>query len=543
MGRLAYVLSGRVSIMAKLKPVGSCCCCDCYVKHNVVGCTKCLPELLCVKVEFTGGVECCQFASANSFYLCREDGYQSVNLTCGEVTLAISFDLHIVDDECCFTMNVVLDEDSVSFSKCGDNFEVGFTNQAFSLFTDDYPPVEVTGLLTVSTRSGISNNGQRGDLSLGEPPPCSLIKMNPRSEPPDLPIEDCQRPELSVASETATRTFGENFATQVANGDLESDEFCWYLSPCQCIPDEVCLTYTAYNVCDGYSTRRYKLTLTDCVYGPEVFEVDRGDPYGADEVTVTGVLTNQCEIIWRVESDAGTFETTLALTRIELNGGPPRNYVKRCDVTLGDTEVPDTDTYIEGLLDVLSISEDCLCLDPPDSLCPGACFAAKVPPVTGFTQCIPPTLYAEIISDCASEIYEMGPSTWGYSVSASVIPSDFGYPLNCQNWIAYRYYGPGNSITNLLLGSCLNTTRTFEFDTLGIFYITPDCGEDPPDESLPGNYYIYGRFVSFEGQWDFVHPVTTASCNPFQLDFVIPAPGNMSDICYCSENITIRVTL
>ena len=536
--------------MAKFKPVGNnCCCCDCFVKHNVVGCTKCLPETLCVKAEFLSGVECCQFASGQTHYLCREDGYLPVPLYCGDIGITASFQLHIVDDECCFTMTLTLGEDSVSFSKCGDNFEVGFDEQEFTLFTPDYPPVEVTGLISVAPAVGVSNNGQRGDLSLGEPPPCPLIKMNPRSDPPDLSIEDCTRPELSVASETAARTFGEDFATQIAAGNLNSDEFCWFLSPCQCVPNEVCLTYTAYNICDGYVRHRAKLQLADCVYGPETFSVDRGGIY-PDVITVTGELNTECEIIWKVESDAGEVAFTYGLTRIELNGAHPKNYIKRCDVTLDETEVPGTDAT-NGNIDMIMIDEDCYCLEDPDAECPGACFDVRMPPGAN-PDCHLAVLTGTIIQGSCefsgsaafhAATYEQPPS-----ITQGFLQPD---ETTCQLYHAYN-----TDVLGFFLDLISCTSTGYPGDPFfgdqtdatvrWTLYYPSSCvaaGGDPVPPA-PMGYRLMYEFVAncgFEQETTSgtVSP-TYASCDPFELIFEMPF--NAPCDCGCSS-FQLRITL
>lgn len=535
--------------MAKSRPVGNnCCCCDCFVKHNVVGCTKCVPEALCVKAEFTGGVDCCQYASGMSFYLCREDGYQSVGLACGDVGLTASFELHIVDGECCFTMTLSLGDESVSYSKCGDSFEVGFTDVEFTLSTADYPPIEVTGIVNVAAASGVSNNGQRGDLTIGEGPPCPTIRMNPRSEPADLPIEDCVRPALSIASETATRTFGSDFEQQVADGNLESDEFCWFLSPCQCIPDQVCLTYTYFDICDGYVRHRARLQLTDCGYGPEVFSVDRGGVY-PDVITVTGELTTDCEIIWKVTHAAGEFISTAGLTRIELNGAHPKNYVKRCDVTLDQTEVPDTDAT-NGNVDMIMIDEDCYCLKDTDAECPGACFDVRMPPNAN-PGCHLAVLTGTIISgDCEfSGSAEFHASTYEQPPS---ITSGFLSPSEpaCQLYYAYDKNLRGFELPLITCTSTGYPGEPFFGDNTDAtvrwtLYYPASCvaGDDPVPPSPMGYKLIFESVANCGNAQDITSGTLSpiyASCDPFELIFEIPFDAPCD--CGCSS-FQLRITL
>lgn len=525
------------------------CCPDCKTPHKneggCFGCAGCVPEFLCVIIRLDSGLDadlfgCCKTLYGKAVLECGTSTYSNVSLACK--TVGISVDMYITDDVdgCCFTVDVVSYVDQVSFSNCGSPPIIGLDEQAISIRVQAYPEVSLTGTIEVIQPDGVSNSGQFGNIEEGTCPPCGMIRMDRDTEPSWKSLQGvCDRPELSVADKTSIRVFGEDYQQQITDGDLASDEFCWFIGPCKCIPTKACITYEYFDCCFENKTKRLEIELVDCTYGPVEFAVERCG-YETDTVTITGTLTNSCEVEWRVVTDQVDISIVRNLTRLEFGAV---KYTSTCDISITDVSLPGTSVNPAlNLDDIISIDTRCYCAPALDQSCIGACEAIAIPAATGNVQCSPPTLYAEIISDCASEIYPMGASPWGFGTGAPVIPADFGFTSACQNYVAYDpSLGPANLA--LVTGQCSNTTRQFEFHALGIFYDPPDCTAEELTEADPSNYYIYGRFVSFEGQWDFVHQVTTGSCSPFQLDFEIPAPGNMSDICYCSSTILIRVTL
>ena len=538
----------------KIRPRGATggCCPDCMDRHKLSCGCGCIPEWLCVIAEFTSE-ECCRYATVNLYHECNSDDYSQGQLVCGEAGLIVTASVTKTEVGCCFTVTLSNSLETLTFLKYGDDFEVGFEDGEIEFeiqVNENYPPRFASGTLTVNGLGGVTNKGQFGDLETGECPPCGLIRLNPRAIFPDLPVklnadEACDRSILSVATKTAERVFG---PIDGRDPDLFEDEFCWFVAPCHCIPDNVCVNYTALTVCEGLKIIRRKLTLKDCVYGPASFTVDRGGPYGADTITIEGILGDDCNITWKVTStDYGEVEIERGLSRILLNS-PPKIYSKRCDLTLDETTVTGFET--DGVEDTIQVTEDCLCLESTDKICPSACEVARMPPGAN-PDCYLVVLTATVMSGCefGEFSFEMHASTYEQPQSVLQDHLIITEPA-CQIYHGYNsdlrnFYLPPQSCTTIQGVDPYPTTDMNDLIQRFTLYYPSSCSIDDDPTLNPYNYVLRYELENFCGftinvESGSVTPVS-ASCTPFELVFEVPN----NPACYCGNcsTLTVKVTL
>lgn len=520
------------------RPVGGGSrCCDCSVNHAICGC-GCIPEVLCSVVRFTAP-DCCGYSQGLMFHNCGTDSYGGMSAYCDGVAIGVSATVTKVDGVCCFTVTMNSGFEQVTFSNCGADFAVGLTG-GFSLITSDsYPPTVAEGTITIGALGGVSNPKQFGDIAAGECPDCPPFKMTPRGDDPDPPITPCNRPSIYVATKTAERTL------DLTDPLIFDNELCWYLPPCNCIPSTVCLTYYVGTLCFPSAVYRLPMAFDGVASFEEVtITVDRGC-YGDETITVSGAINRSCEIVWTVTTNSGTFIYTKSMQRYEPE---IHEFAKRCDVTAGSQGSPITVTGSDDCSptpDSFYIDERCICEDPADLDCAPSCAALRLPDSAIDPSCVPPILYADIMSDCVTTSFGMEHlqfSRGGGPTSGSLTYPNVG---ECQKYISSVEVdpigAPGTYSPEFPVICSNGRTISLQFQ---LYYLPPDCDE-VGEEPNPDHYYLIWRYVSFivvaEGTTQ-VEP--SGSCKDFTLDFNVPAPGDIHAFCACGDpTMLVRITL
>jgi hypothetical protein len=547
------------------------CCNDCSDVHNgderqPCGCMGCLPQWICLIIELDGSndsefTECCKFMYAKTPLICGTDNYETVQVGCGNVGLVVSFAIDNSGGDCCFVVTVTSAIEEVVYRVCADPYtgrpSVGLDDY-LSIAVQTYPAIQATGTISVAGMSGVSNSGQyngtevdpyTGEISV-VCPKCSPIRLNPRKEPvPDPPIEPCDRTSLTIATKTAVRNFGEDWQQQIADGNLFASEFCWFVSPCKCIPDKVCVDYVFSEDCAtaGINLKRFSLDLIDCMYGPEVFTARRG-AYGTDTITIWGELNQFCEIVWTVETDFGGGTFTKALTRIDLDP----DLSKRCDVSLAETSVPNTG--LDGNLDdTILVSEQCVCVAKDDDLCPRSCEDLRAPPNADPT-CYLAVLTATVISGgCDFEDFAFPMHFNAYEDHPAITSDSLPVPDSCQHYHSYDI-NVRSSYVNFPQCDTLGTTPPSDGGYLSTatrfaLYFPTLCDSRQPGEYQDTNPGLY-RLV-YEIQTSCNLSTTTisgtlspssSSCDPFELIFDVPFNDITDCTCNCSS-FQLKITL
>jgi hypothetical protein len=496
--------------------------------------------------ELEEKLACCQFLWGEMYHECGTDMYTTQSLACGELQFFVSTRIVKKDDgECCVLTTLSTGFDSVTYTKCLEfGLLEGFNLQITSGDDDGEYPCFAAGTIEISSSRGISNPGQFGNIEEGTCPKCRYIRLDPRSEPPDLPVEgaECERRNnWQNAPKVANRVL------DITDPELFSNEFCWFLPPCKCIPEKLCLKYTYLSDCEGLVTRRVEMQILDCSYGPVTIETDAGD------VTITGSLfpNNICAIEWKVEHYKGMFKEVRGLSRIDLSEDRPPEFIKRCDVTVSPAiEVPDSSQFIGGINDTFEVTEECLCFDPPDNSCALSCFDVRMP-FSNNPDCFLTTLTGEIMG-CDFGGYSMEFHAENFenptSFTQDQLPiSVFGA---CQLYHAYDTVSRNFTLPNVDCNTpgsygppnfgAVNST-VFKFT---LAYPTLPCSVSPLTPPVPNNYVLAYELFSVCGL-----PVllvngeaspSSASCDPFELIFDVP----FSSVCDCScSSFQLKITL
>ncbi len=550
---------------------GSCihCCEDCDEIHKECGCGGCIPERLCVVVELSGppdpDIGCCQYLWGEMYHECGKDTYKVAVLDCDPLILYVSTIIVGNGDNCCVKTTLSTEMDSVTYVSCklpGDkklNFDV---LESFSLLYDDssYPATYVTGDINVFASRGISNPGQFGNIEEGSCPKCRYLRLNPRKEPiPDLPVEgaECERRNnWQNSPKVADRVL------DLTDLELFSDEFCWFLPPCKCIPEKVCLKYWYEKECEESSPKRYQLELINCTYGPVTIDTPSG------QVTIRGTIfeENICQIVWTVDHYKGQEKIKKGLTRVAINDEKPEEFSKRCEVTVSPAvEIPDTAEFEGGANHTFEVTEECLCLNGSDTSCGLGCYDARMPPVAN-PDCFLTTLTGEILG-CDFGGYSMEFHARPYEAPAASLQNQFygeknnfdfpDFPQDPNDWSPCQLYDAYNPelLSFGIQGEGLDcntpgsygpphfgdvNTSAFRF-SLG--YPTL-CDVEPTAPPVPNQYILFYEIFQVCGlptsyEIGAIHP-SSSSCDPFELLFDVP----FTSICDCScTSFKLKITL
>lgn len=537
------------------------CCGDCQEMSEACGCAGCVPQALCVIIEVTDGPDCVHFMWDRVFHACSSNGYGSAVLEFDGGTLTVLPYIEEVNGECCFKVEMTSGFETLTYSKCGSQFEIGLES-TFSIQYTAYASDTISGNIIVGGSSGVSNSGQYGNLETGECPSCSAIRLIPRGPNAEPPVEPCDRTAITVATKTAERRL------DLTDPNLFDEEFCWFLSPCKCIPSKVCVSYQAISECeDAFS--RFEMNLIGCTYGPATVSVDRGTyGGGVDDVVITGVLTSDCKIVWTAVSSFGTGTYTSGMGRVEkVPGSKPRQFTKICDVTTGGNsiEIPGTDIITPGILDSFLVEERCLCLEFTDNLCGLACSDIRMPPLvdsdgnpnTNPEDCFLVVLTAEIVGSCdfAGLSFEMHARNYENPPNVGDSPITIPYDA-CQ---IYDVYDPDTFLYETSSIDCLTLSYAVPplvgdvnhlLAKFSLAYPT-NCDIDVDAAPVPSGYRLHYELSSICGdQADPGNTSTTngvlapssSSCDPFELIFDVPFSPVPGCDCSCSS-FQLKITL